>query len=504
MKKTIIYIVVALALILAVYFIFFSDNSEEFSLRADKITEGDITVFVTATGEINAVTIVEVGSQISGTVSKLYADYNSIVKEGQIIAQIDPTNLQQTLKDAEANLEKGQAQFSESQRSFERVKGLYDKQLESRATYDLALTNVEVSRATLKQYQAQLERAKINLDYATIYAPINGVVIDRKVNVGQTVAASLSAPTLYTIANDLSKMQVQATVDESDIGKIAMGQEASFTVDAFTDTFSGKVSQIRLSPVIVSNVVNYTVVIDVANDKLKLMPGMTANIKVMVGKKTNVMKVPNIALRLQPEPNLVDTVKLKEMRDNFNRSGAQVQQDGNRTITTMNVPAEGENKGSSNDKPLQSSGEQQGSRNITDNRQQVEMRIKSAQQEDVKSKTEPQINKSDNNKFGITQRYPQYQKSSVLPTEEFNRGRIWIKNSNGKLEPIMVRTGLNDGQFTEIITDNLKVGDEIIVGVISNNPAKASASQGNPLMGGQQRPPGGGPGGARQVVGGPR
>ena len=493
MKKTIIYVIIALALIVAVYFLFFNNNNEDFSLRTDKITEGDITVFVTATGEINAVTIVEVGSQVSGTISKLYADYNSIVKEGQIVAQIDPTNLQQALKDAEANLEKGQAQFNESQRSFERVKGLYDKKLEAQANYDLSLTNVEVSRATLKQYQAQLERAKINLAYATIYAPINGVVIDRKVNVGQTVAASLSAPTLFTIANDLSKMQVQATVDESDIGKIAMGQEATFTVDAFTDTFTGIVSQIRLSPVIVSNVVNYTVVVDVANDNLKLMPGMTANIKIMVGKKTNVMKVSNAALRLQPDQSLIDTLKLNEMRDALARGG-QVQRDGNRTIITMNEPPQGDSKSSEDNdkKPQPSGGQQQGEMKVRS--EQGGVRVTSAQQSNSQPKSEPIPSNRDNSKFGITQTYPQYQKSSVLPTEEFNRGRIWIKNSTGKLEPIFVRTGLNDGQFTEIINDNLKVGDEIIIGVISNNPARASSATqgGNPLMGGQQRARGGG------------
>ena len=493
MKKPIIYVVIALVLIVGVYFLFFNSNKEEFSLRTDKIAEGDITVFVTATGEINAVTIVEVGSQVSGTISRLYADYNSIVKEGQIIAQIDPTNLQQALKDAEANLEKGQAQFNESQRSFERVKGLYDKKLESQATYDLSLTNVEVSRATLKQYQAQLERAKINLAYATIYAPINGVVIDRKVNVGQTVAASLSAPTLFTIANDLSKMQVQATVDESDIGKIAMGQEATFTVDAFTDTFRGIVSQIRLSPVIVSNVVNYTVVVDVANDNLKLMPGMTANIRIMVGKKTSVMKVPNIALRLQPDQSLVDTLKLQEMRDAFSNRGGQVQQDGNRTMAQT---PQGESRGPDN-RP-QPSGEQQRERGntIESRQQQSDTRVKS------EAPSTPVTSRSDN-KFGITQTYPQYQKSSVLPTEEFNRGRIWIKNSSsGKLEPIMVRTGLNDGQFTEVITDNLKVGDEIIIGVISNNPERTSTTQGNPLMGGPQG--GGGPRQQPMIGGGGR
>jgi len=492
MKRKIIYAAVAVVLLVAVYFLFIRNSGEEFTLRTEKVNEGDITVFVTATGEINAVTIVEVGSQISGTISKLYADYNSIVKEGQIIAQIDPTNLQQAMKDAEASLERGQAQYNESQRSYERVKGLYDKKLESQANYDVALTNVEVAKATLKQSQAQLERAKINLAYATIYAPINGVVIDRKVNVGQTVAASLSAPTLFTIANDLSKMQVQATVDESDIGKISMGQEATFTVDAFTDSFVGKVSQIRLSPVIVSNVVNYTVVIDVANDNLKLMPGMTANIKIMVGKKNNVMKVPNIALRLQPDPSLVDTVKLREMREASTR---QQGQSGNREPISQQQQSQ-----ATQQVAQQGSDRQQGQQATQPQGQGGNQQFRTGGTQQAKPEPIPPPSNRDNSKFGITQIYPQYQKSSVLPTEEFNRGRIWIKNSTGKLEPVFVRTGLNDGQFTEIITDAIKTGDEIIVGVISNNPEKVgSAQSGNPLLGGQQQ----GPGGRQGIMGGP-
>ena len=269
MKKIIIYAISVLVLIIGSYFLLFNKSEEEYTLRLDKISSGNMTVFVTATGTINAVTTVEVGSQVSGTISKLYADFNSIVKEGQVVAQIDPTNLQQALHDAEASLERVQAQYNESQRSFERIKALYEKKLESQANFDASLTNLEVSKASLKQAMAQLEKAKINLAYATIYAPVNGVVIDRKVNVGQTVAASFSAPTLFTIANDLSKMQVQATVDESDIGKISVGQNATFTVDAYPDdTFSGRVSQIRLAPVIIQNVVNYTVVIDFSNDDL--------------------------------------------------------------------------------------------------------------------------------------------------------------------------------------------------------------------------------------------
>lgn len=488
MKKTLIYVVSALILITAVYFIFFNNKEEEYSLKLDKVSTGDITVFVTATGTISAVTTVEVGSQVSGTISKLYADYNSIVKEGQLIAQIDPTNLQQALRDAEASLEKGKAQYNESKRSFDRMKSLFDKKLESQANYDAALTSLEVDKATLKQYQAQLERAKINLSYATIYAPVNGVVIDRKVNIGQTVAASFSSPTLFTIANDLSKMQVLATIDESDIGKISVGQDASFTVDAFNDTFYGKVSQIRLAPVIVSNVVNYTVVVDVPNEDLKLMPGMTATIKILVGKKSNVLRVLNTALRLQPAADLIDTLKIKEARDAFKKGlgngSAQSKGDmayagkSDRRNDMTNNPAGQNVKGSYNKGQKPDGKDQKEKRNMK-------------QKGSAASQT---ASAGSGTKFGIIQRFPQYQKSSVLPTEQVNRGRIWIKNSTGKLEPIFIKTGLNDGQYTEIITDKLKEGDQIVVGVINHSSTPSTQTSNNPLTGqGGQSQRGGGP-----------
>jgi HlyD family secretion protein len=491
MKKTLIYVISALVLITAVYFIFFNKKTNEYSLKLDKVSSGDLTVYVTATGTISAVTTVQVGSQVSGTISKLYADYNSIVKEGQLIAQIDPTNLQQALHDAEATLEKGQSQANESQRSFDRSKALFDKKLESQSDYDASLTTLEMDKATLKQYKAQLERAKINLAYATIYAPISGVVIDRQVSVGQTVAASFSSPTLFTIANDLSKMQVLATVDESDIGKITVGQDASFTVDAFNDTFHGKVSQIRLSAVVISNVVNYTVVIDVPNDDLKLMPGMTATIKILVGKKNNVMRVLNTALRLQPAMDLVDTLKMKELRDAFKKgsNGGSEQMKGSTPIAensgkkndlTSDPSAQKVQRDHNNKKP-DDLWQQESSMNKKDGRK--------GQQQKVSGKSKS--SSASGTKFGIIQSFPQYQKSSVLPTDQLSRGRVWIKNSSGKLEPVFVKTGLNDGQYTEIITDKLKEGDEIVVGVISNNSTATQATR-SPLTGQGGSPQGGG------------
>lgn len=532
MKKVVVYSSILLVLALAIYFLFFSGKKEEYTFRFDKVSSGDMTVYVTATGTINAVTTVEVGSQVSGTIAKLYADYNSIVKEGQIIAQIDPTNLQQALNDAEANLERVKAQYNESERTYERIKSLYEKKLESQANYDAALTNYEVSKASLKQAQAQLERAKINLAYTTIYAPVNGVVIDRKVNVGQTVAASFSAPTLFTIANDLSKMQVQATVDESDIGKIAVGQEATFTVDAYPEEkFYGKVSQIRLSPVIISNVVNYTVVIDCNNDDLKLMPGMTANIKILVAKKENVIRVPNIALRFQPAEDLIDTVKMNEMRNAFKKGMSDGDRFNNKEIenkdqvkdkTTKDkkvsdgrqekslAKGNGLNK---SDQKWEKPGSDSKSFSPDDREKFKKLRdsiVKAHRgnisQEEIFAEIKKAMSKSANRpsnisqkgnqaetqkKFDIIQAYPQYQKSYISLDTQLGRGRIWVKNSKGKLEPIFIRTGLNDGQYTEIITDKLKEGDEIVIGVSSNSQSSTQTTR-NPLTGQGGPQPGGG------------
>jgi HlyD family secretion protein len=213
MKKLILPISAVVVLAIVLILVFFRGGKQPYEFRFDKVSQGDIQMTVTATGTISAVITVEVGTQVSGIVQKLYADFNSVVKEGEVIAQIDPTFLQQSVRDASASLERARAQAADAERVLQRMKALFDKNLESQVNYDAALTQFETSQATLKQALASLDRAKINLAYATIYAPINGVVIDRKVNVGQTVAASFSSPTLYTIANDLHKMQVQATVE---------------------------------------------------------------------------------------------------------------------------------------------------------------------------------------------------------------------------------------------------------------------------------------------------
>jgi HlyD family secretion protein len=486
MKKRIIVIASLLIVAVAAFFIFSGSGKKKYEYRFDKVSQGDITMNVTATGTINAVTTVEVGTQVSGIISKLYADFNSVVKEGQLIAQIDPTFLQQSVKDASANLEKSRAQFADAKRSLERTKSLFEKNLESQATYDATLTQFESNQAALKQAEASLDRAKINLSYATIYAPISGVVIDRKVNVGQTVAASFSSPTLYTIANDLKKMQVQATIDESDIGRITIGQEVSFTVDAYPDDrFHGTVSQIRLAPVSISNVVNYTVIIDFDNEQLKLMPGMTANVRVVVGTATNVLRVPNMALRFQPPADLVDSTKIKGTQGGGEGRGPGMGMGGDRRarMTAMRDSINAAHGGQMNEEDLRA-----------EMRKVFEKMRPAGEQPPAAPQSKPVARSSTKGRYGIQNNFPEYQKSAFVVSHMSGRGRVWILNSSGKLEPVFVVTGLTDGRYTEVTTPSLKPDDQLVLGATSNSETAATTTT-SPLSGQSQRSPmgGGGP-----------
>ncbi|MGA9116447.1 MAG: efflux RND transporter periplasmic adaptor subunit [Bacteroidota bacterium] len=271
------------------------------SFRSERVDRGGIVAAISATGTLNAVTTVQVGSQITGTIARLGADFNSVVREGDLLAQLDPTFLQASVNEQQANVDRASAQVNEAERNFARTTDLFRKSLVSQADLDAATTALESARATLKQTGAALDRARVNLRYATIRAPIGGVVISRAVDVGQTVAASLQAPTLFTIAQDLRKMQVEASVDEADIGSVKPGQRVTFTVDAFPEEqFEGRVGQIRLAPVITQNVVTYTVIILVANPSQRLMPGMTATVSIEVGRSDGVLRVPLQATRFSP------------------------------------------------------------------------------------------------------------------------------------------------------------------------------------------------------------
>lgn len=314
MKKKALWVslIIILLVILSVLYKYYSGNKNNgYYWRTSVIERGDVSLLVTATGLVSADTTVAIGTQVSGILSKLFVDFNSVVKKGQIIAQIDTTILHATKEDAEAVFERAQAQLDEYSREFARQKSLLASQSISQAEYDLALTNYETGRSTVKSMKAQLERAIINLHYATIRSPISGVVISKNMDEGQTVIASFNSPTLFTIVNNLKKMQVQANVSEADIGQVKIGQEVDFSVDAYPDeVFTGYVKQIRLQPVIIQNVVNYIVIISTSNPELKLLPGLTANINIKIERQSNVLKVPANALSFTPPNEYLENAKL--------------------------------------------------------------------------------------------------------------------------------------------------------------------------------------------------
>lgn len=269
--------------------------------RTAAVERGDITASVSATGTVRPVVQVEVGSQVSGTLDKLYVDFNSRVHAGQVLCTLEPSAFQARLAQAEASVARAAAALKDGNRQLTRSRELASKEFISQADVEAAEVAVEQRRADLKQAQAQLQSAQVDLNHATIRAPIDGVVIARSIDVGQTVAASLQAPTLFVIANDLTRMQVETRIDEADIGRIQPGLPVQFNVDAFPDqTFDGEVSQVRLEPITDQNVVTYTTVIATRNDQLRLRPGMTANVVVQVESKQGVLKVPNAALRFRP------------------------------------------------------------------------------------------------------------------------------------------------------------------------------------------------------------
>jgi len=311
MKKTLIIIISVLAGSLLIYFVgkhFFGKTGEKaYYWRTSPVEKGDVSVVVTATGSLAADTTIQVGTQVTGILMKEFVDFNSKVKKGQIIALIDTTLLYPAMLDAKAGLEKAKAQRDEYMRELDRAKILLDNKVESQQDYDIALTTYQTQCATVQSLEAQYSRALTNLRYATIRAPVNCIIMSRNYDVGITVIASFSTPTLFTIANDLTKMQVQANVDEADIGHIREGQTANFTVDSYPDTvFTGTVKQIRRNPVTIQNVVNYVVIIESPNPNLKLIPGLTANININVQTHKNVLKVPANALSFSPPAEYLD------------------------------------------------------------------------------------------------------------------------------------------------------------------------------------------------------
>ena len=302
-KKIILGSLVLIILAFAAYSFMKEDNSGQLEVKSITAKKGEVTTMVTATGTIEPITQVEVGTQVSGVVEKIYVDYNSVVTEGQLIAELDKTNLRATLSQAQAAYDNALSQKNYMKVIFDRQKTLYENQVISKSDYDDALYNYETAKGTVTQRLSDLERARTNLSYANIYSPIDGVVLSRAIDEGQTVAASFSTPTLFTIAQDLKEMQVEADVDEADIGGVKDGQRVTFTVDAYLgETFDGTVTQIRLDPTVTSNVVTYTVVIKADNPDLKLKPGLTATISIYTLELKDVLTSEAKAINFKPSP----------------------------------------------------------------------------------------------------------------------------------------------------------------------------------------------------------
>jgi len=448
-------------------------NGSNQKFRLVKVERGEVNMVVTATGTINPVINVLVGSQVSGTIKALYADYNSQVKEGQVIAQIDPAifeaqveqgranvlNAQANLQNAQANLVKAEVAVLEAKRNLDRNKPLLERQVIAQATldtaqanYDTAVAQKEVARAQVESSKAQLEQAKAalkvsetNLRYTTIRSPVNGTVISRNVDVGQTVAASLQAPTLFTIAKDLTRMQVNTNVSEADVGRIMVGQDSTFTVDAYPErTFDGKVSEIRNAPIIVSNVVTYDVVIQVDNKDLKLKPGMTANVSVMIAHREGVLKIPNAALRFQPESAKQGSLPEKKTETSVSTGRLLIE----RLTKQLNLTSDQQSK--------------------------LEMVLKSSRQEiqEISEKMKPEeakvrIQGLIRQKIGAILTDEQKQKlkeqSQSSQAEQRKPARVWVLSKERKPTPVSIVLGITDGTFSEVMTGDLQEGTEVIV-----------------------------------------
>jgi len=468
MKKKIYLYNIILAIVIlstAGYFIFFNSGSDDIKYRTEKVSHGDVTIQVRATGTINPMRTVLVGSQVSGIIEKIYVDFNSEVKKGQIIAQIDSTSLYASVKQAEANVERTQAQANDAKRNLTRTTELFKKNLVSQADLDAATTAFESSVAQLKQTQAALDQSRVNLRYAIIRAPIDGVVISRDVDVGQTVASSFQTPKMFSIANDLKRMQVEASVDEADIGQIVVDQDVTFTVDAYPDEkFQGSVSQIRLSPITVQNVVTYTVIIDVPNPDLKLRPGMTATVSILVNKRENVLRVPTLAIRFQPPQEVLEKIIKEKSKESDEKQISESKIEKKDSLQPKDKARRMEYR----------QGRQEGDQKGWDQKRAEMMRQ------------------------GFNRQHDHQEGQDQMSRGKFpsvKMAQIWILENGKTLKSIIVRTGLNDNRFVEIMTENLKDGDEVIVGTMNGSMAMG-AQQTNPF-GPQRLMMGGGGGGGR-------
>ncbi len=308
-KKIIIISITGLLAVIVIVFFLIGARKKEVVFNTATVEEQTVETTVTATGYVQPVDKVDVGTQVSGVIEKIYVDYNSQVKKGQLLAELDKSTLSEKLSQANASLSSAQSDLTYARQNYDRTKQLYDVSAATEAAYEDAVNRLEQAKTSVANAKANVHQAQVNLAYAEIYSPIDGVVLARSVEQGQTVAASFSTPTLFTIANDLKKMQVEANVDEADIGQVRLGQKVTFTVDSYSeDTFDGTVSQIRLQPTVTNNVVTYTVIIEAPNPEEKLFPGMTASVSIITHSETGLV-VPAEALHFEPTPEMFSKKK---------------------------------------------------------------------------------------------------------------------------------------------------------------------------------------------------
>lgn len=404
----------------------FSHGETPPQFQTAAVSRGELVQAVTATGQLNPVTNVTVGSQISGIIQKLNADYNTLVKQGEVIAQLDPATYKAAVQQSEGDLANAQANEELTQVEANRATELFKSKLISQSDYDKAVADLHQAQAQVKIKEAALSRSQVDLSRCTIYAPVDGIVISRSVDVGQTVAASLSAPTLFIIANDLTKMQIDANVAEADVGGVEPGQEVNFTVDAFPyRTFHGEVVQVRNSPITVQNVVSYDTVISVSNPDMKLKPGMTANVSIIVAQKDNALKIPNAALRFRLPESLAP------------KAAATMTNAASTNAPTNMVALENQRGGGR--RGGGGRGGQGGGRG-----------------------------------------------SGEHPTTR----TVYILSGTGdeaKPKPIQIKTGISDGVTTEVLDDNLKEGDQVITSLVQADSPAQTAPPNNPFGGGLRR-----------------
>lgn len=311
-KKTIIILSILVIIIGIIIFFVVRGNQKEIVVHTAKAKEKTLQTLITATGYIQPVDKVDVGTQVSGVIEKIYVDFNSVVEKGQILAELDKSTLTEQVLQAQTKLSSAKSDLTYAQQNFTRIEQLYNAKAATPASYEDAYNKLEQAKFALTTAESNKDQTQVNLSYAEIYSPISGVVLNRAVEEGQTVAASFSTPTLFTIANNLKKMQVEADVDEADIGSVQIGQKVTFTVDSYPDdTFDGEVKQIRLQPTVTSNVVTYTVIIDAPNPDEKLFPGMTANVSIVAKEETGIT-IPLEAVRFTPTPEMSKYIKIEQ------------------------------------------------------------------------------------------------------------------------------------------------------------------------------------------------